>query len=111
MVFGATGVHKFTGAIAVAAGSTAANALNPQGRCIFTGTFTGTGVTVTPTYEGQIDCQGVGVITNVTSTGRRLVVRRAVTAAGLPLRSWQGGTSNVNVRFLGRKVIGEPGVQ
>ena len=72
--------------------------------------MTGTGVTVTPTHEGVIDCQGAGVVEKVTVTGRRLVVRRAVDAAGMPLRSWQGGDTNVNVRFLGRKVIGNPGV-
>jgi len=104
------GVHTCTN-IGRGAGNTAeTHVLNLRGRLRTTGTLTGAGITVTPTQEACIDCQGVGVVTNVTATGNRLVVRRAVDAAGMPLRSWNGGDTNVNVRFLGRKVIGEPGV-
>jgi len=103
-------VHTFASTIARADTGTA-NALKLGGRVILGGTFTGTGITVTQAGDGQIDCQGTGVVAKVTATGNRLVVRRAVDAAGMPLRSWNGGDTNVNVRFLGRKVIGEPGIQ
>jgi len=108
VTFGSGFVHRWTGAIAYG-GTGTANALNPQGRCIFTGTFTGTGIVVTPTYEGQIDCGGFGRVTAVTSTGRRLIVRRAKDASGNPVRAWNGDGST-NVMYKGRKVIGEPGI-
>ena len=103
-------VHRVTGAIARHATNTSeAHAFNPQGRVILGGTFTGTGITVTPTSEGMIDAGGFGRVTAVTSTGRRLVVRRAVNAAGMPLRSFNADGCT-NVMFRGRKVIGNPGV-
>jgi len=108
LTFGSGFVHRWTGAIAYG-GTGTANALNPQGRCIFTGTFTGTGITCTPTSEGAIDCGGFGRVTAVTSTGRRLVVRRAKDASGNPVRLWNGDGCT-NVMFKGRKVIGEPGI-
>ena len=86
------------------------NALTLGGRILLSGTFTGTGIAVTPTGEGQVDCRGVGRVTAVTATGRRLVVRSAVDASGNPVRLWNGDGST-NVMFKGRKVIGEPGVQ
>ena len=102
-------VHVCSGTVAVA-GTGTANALNLQGRLILGGTFTGTDIIVTPTYEGQVDCGGVGKVTAVTATGRRLIVRSAVhSTTGIPLRGWQDD-SCVNVMFKGRKVIGEPGV-
>ncbi|HUX00835.1 MAG TPA: hypothetical protein VMY35_07630 [Phycisphaerae bacterium] len=103
------GVHVVTSTIARGAVATTNNVFNPQGRVILGGTMTGTGIVVTPTYEGEIDCGGTARVTAVTSTGRRLVVRRAVDAAGAPVRSWNGD-SCTNVRFLGRKKIGAPGV-
>ena len=108
LTFGSGFVHRWTGAIAYG-GTGTANALNLQGHCIFTGTFTGTGIVVTPTYEGQIDCGGFGRVTAVTSTGRRLIVRRAKDASGNPVRAWNGDGST-NVMYKGRKVIGEPGI-
>ena len=90
-------------------GTATGHQFNPGGHVRLSGTFDGTEITTTPTSEGQIDCLGTGRVTAVTSTGRRLVVRRAVDAAGMPLRAWQSD-SCVNVMFKGRKVIGEPGV-
>ena len=109
LTLGSGGVHTISGDIIIA-GTGTANALNLQGRLNLGGTFTGTDIIVTPTYEGQVDCGGVGKVTAVTSTGRRLIVRSAVhSTTGIPLRGWQDD-SCVNVMFKGRKVIGEPGV-
>jgi len=54
----------------------------------------------------QIDCNGVGRVTAAAVTGQRLVVHRAVDASGNLIRSWNGDGCT-NVRFLGRRVIGD----
>ena len=104
LTLGPNRVHTFASTIAMS-GTGTANAFNPRGRVILGGTMTGTGIVVTPTYEGVIDCFGAGRVTAVTATGRRLVVRRAVDASGNPVRSWNGDGCT-NVRFLGRRLVG-----
>jgi len=99
------GVHVITGALSKS-GTGTANAFNPQGRIYLGGTFTGTGIVVTPSQEGAIDCQGVGKVTAVVASGNRLVVRRAIhSSTGIPLRSWEADGCT-NTRFLGRRTIG-----
>ena len=79
-------------------------------KLVMAGTLTAPGVTMTVASEAQIDCGGTGTVTDVTVSGNRLVVRRAVhSSTGIPLRGWNDD-SCVNVRFLGRRVIGAPGV-
>lgn len=57
----------------------------------------------------EIDCQGTGKVTalDASAAAQRLVVRRAVhSSTGIPLRGWNDD-SCTNVRFLGRRVIGQ----
>ncbi|HUX01236.1 MAG TPA: hypothetical protein VMY35_09700, partial [Phycisphaerae bacterium] len=109
LVFGPSQVHVLASTLAMS-GTGVSNAVTIGGRLILGGTMTGTGIVVAVAGDGEIDCGGTARVTATTVTGRRLVVRRAVDAAGMPLRSWEGGASNVNIMFKGRKEIGAPGV-
>jgi len=99
------GAHAVSGAIA-GGGNGGANAITFGGTLRLGGTFAGTTIAVSTT-GGEIDCGGAGKVTAVTATGARLVVRRAIhSTTGIPLRGWQDD-SCTNVRFLGRRVVGE----
>ena len=99
------GLHVVAGPI-TAVGAVTTHELNLGGRTRLAGSFTGTGIVVTVSGDGRIDCGGTGRVTAVTATGRRLVVHRAVDSGGDPVRSWNGDGCT-NVRFLGRRVIGD----
>jgi len=96
--------NSFGGTVSAAACSDNNN-LALGGLAILASTLTGTGITVTTQGDGRIDCGGTGRVTAVTAAGRRLVVHRAVDSGGDPVRSWNGDGCT-NVRFLGRRVIG-----
>jgi len=105
-----SGVYRIGSITRTATSTTTANQFNPKGHVILSGTMTGTGIVVTPTYEGMIDCGGFGSVTAVESIGRRLVIRRARHhTTGIPLRGWEDDSCS-NVKFEGRLIIGEPGV-
>jgi len=69
-------------------------------------TINGGSATAITASGSRIDCGGTGRVTAVTATGQRLVVHRAVDSGGSPVRSWNGDGCT-NVRFLGRRVIGD----
>ncbi len=73
------------------------------------GVMDGTNATAVEHAGGsEIDCLGTGRVTALDASAAlaRLVVRRAVDGAGMPLRGWEQD-SCTNVRFLGQKIIKE----
>jgi len=102
------GIVNFSGAVAT---SGIATTFSPGARVRLTGANTWTGTTggaVTHAGGAEIDCLGKGRVTalDASAAAQRIVVRRAVNSAGMPMRSWNGDGCT-NVRFLGRKVIGQ----
>ena len=74
------------------------------------GTLNGTNIACSAA-GARINAQGAGRVTNCDlSASPRLVVHSAVDAAGMPLR-WWNEDGNTNVRFMGRRVIGERGLR